>query len=292
LDFKKGGRLVVACRHAGEKSLDELLKIFAAEILPKRSNASLTLIGDGPVHVALKKLSKRLGIAHRCEFVGEIAQKELPQWYHHADMFVYTSMSETFGQVISETLWMGSPVVAFDDGMGVAYQVHDGKNGRLVEPGNFEAFGAAVIDLIDHPTKLQKFSETAFKMQRELVHPEIVFQAYENAYLSAIDHIKRRPPTSVGDRSLSMKWGIFKDHLFPWFWKHSVLIGSGMVSSGYTPKSDVAFDALPDEAPELQPQQKKRPFLRLVDTRRSSDKFADLANPNGNANKSRFGRLG
>lgn len=277
-DFKKGSRLVVACRHAGEKSLDELLKIFASEVLPKRSEASLTLIGDGPVHVALKKLSKRLGIAHRCEFVGEIPQKDLPQWYHHADMFVYTSMSETFGQVISETLWMGSPVVAFDDGMGVAYQVKDEKNGRLIEPGNFEAFGAAVIDLIDHPAKLKRMSETASEMQRQLVHPEIVFQRYEDAYLSAIDHIKRRPPSSVGDRSLSMKWGLFKEHLFPWFWKHSLLIGSGMFSSGYTPKTNVEFDALPDEAPVLDTTKKRRPFLRLVESRRSGGNFADLHN--------------
>ena len=271
-DFKKGGRLVVACRHAGEKSLDQLLEIFASEILPKRSNASLTLIGDGPVHRSLKKLAKSLGIAHRCEFVGEIAQKELPHWYHHADVFVYTSMSETFGQVISETLWMGTPVVAYDDGMGVAYQVHDGENGRLIEPGNTEAFGAAVIDLFDEPAKLEKMSETATRMQRALVHPEIVFRAYENAYLSAMDHIRRRPPTTTDDRSMKMKWGLFKDHVFPWFWKHSVLIGSGMISSGYKPKSNIEFDALPDAKPSQTTPAKTRPFLRLIDVRKNTSK--------------------
>ena len=198
-----------------------------------------------------------------------------------------------FGQVISETLWMGSPVVAFDDGMGVAYQVHDGKNGRLIEPGNFEAFGAAVIDLMDHPTKLKQFSETAKEMQRQLVHPEIVFQAYENAYLSAIDHIKRRPVATVSDRSLSMKWGLFKEHLFPWFWKHSVLIGSGMISSGYTPKSDIEFDALPDEAPALNQNQKTRPFLRLVDMRRAKNgPGASGPADRSNAERSRVSRLG
>ena len=160
--------------------------------------------------------------------------------------------------------------------MGVAYQVKDGKNGRLIEPGDFEAFGAAVIDLIDHPAKLKRMSETASEMQRQLVHPEIVFQRYEDAYLSAIDHIKRRPPSSVGDRSLSMKWGLFKEHLFPWFWKHSLLIGSGMFSSGYTPKTDVEFDALPDEAPVLDAPKKRRPFLRLVESRRSGGDFSDL----------------
>jgi 1,2-diacylglycerol 3-alpha-glucosyltransferase len=266
LDFEKGGRLVVACRHAGEKSLDQLLEIFAREVLPKRSHASLTLIGDGPVHKTLKKQAKKLGIAHRCEFVGELAQRELPNWYHHADMFVYTSMSETFGQVISETLWMGTPVVAFDDGMGVAYQVKDGRNGRLIKAGDEEAFGAAVIELMDDPIKLGKLSAAARADQRDLVHPEIVFSAYENAYMSAIDHIKRRPPSSVNDRSLKMKWGLFKEHIFPWFWKHSLLIGSGVISSGYQPKQNVAFDAVPDISV---PTPRKRPMLRVVENGRS-----------------------
>ena len=262
-DFKRGYRLVVACRHAGEKSLDELLKVFAQEILPKRSDASLTLIGDGPVHKSLKQLAKTLGIAHRTEFVGELAQKDLPTWYHHADMFVYTSLSETFGQVISETLWMGTPVVAYDDKMGVAYQVHDGKNGILVPAGNADEFGKAVIDLMDNESKRLKMSETAREMQRALVHPEVVFKAYEEAYYSAIDHIRRRPPARVGDRSLSMKWKLFREHVFPWFWKHSILIGSGVISSGYTPKADVAFDELPTGTPEMTIN--KRPHLRLLD---------------------------
>ncbi|MGB0647645.1 MAG: glycosyltransferase [Bradymonadia bacterium] len=274
LDFKKGGRLVVACRHAGEKSLDQLLEIFAEEILPKRSEASLTLIGDGPVHKPLKKLAKRLGIAHRCEFVGELPQKDLPNWYHHADVFVYTSMSETFGQVISETLWMGTPVVGFDDGMGVAYQVQDGFNGRLIKAGDCAAFGAAVVDLIDNPHKLQVLSINARANQRELVHPEIVFRAYENAYLSAIDHIKRRPPTTTEDRSLKMKWGLFKEHIFPWFWKHSVLIGSGMISSGYQPKTNVKFDAMPDPVPATSTFTGKRPYLRVVENPRVLDDVA------------------
>jgi glycosyltransferase involved in cell wall biosynthesis len=92
---------------------------------------------------------------------------------------------------------MGTPVVGFDDGMGVSYQVKDGENGRLVQPGDYEGFGAAVVDLFDHPTKLQVLSGAAQRKQRALVHPEIVFQVYENAYFSAIDHIKRRLPITT-----------------------------------------------------------------------------------------------
>ena len=44
---------------------------------------------------------------------------DTPKWYRHADVFVYTSLSETYGQVVSEALWCGLPVVAFVDDKGV-----------------------------------------------------------------------------------------------------------------------------------------------------------------------------
>ena len=55
---------------------------------------------------------------------------------------------------------MGTPVVGFD-GMGVAYQDEDGVNGRLIKAGDCAAFGAAVVNLIDDPSKLQVLSTNA-----------------------------------------------------------------------------------------------------------------------------------
>ena len=45
---KPGGRLVVVCRHAREKEVDRLLRIFAQYVYPKVEGATLTLVGDGP----------------------------------------------------------------------------------------------------------------------------------------------------------------------------------------------------------------------------------------------------
>jgi hypothetical protein len=66
-----------------------------------------------------------------------------------------------------------------------------------------------------------------------------------------------------------MKWGLFKEHIFPWFWKHSLLIGSGMISSGYQPKANVAFDEMPDLGPDFSGQSTKRPYLRVVENHQS-----------------------
>ncbi len=133
-ETKPGARLLVVCRHAREKEVDRLLRIFAQYVYPRIEGATLTLVGDGPESESLKELAEELGVDHRTYFVGEQSLQQMPAWFRHADLFVYTSLSETYGQVISEALWCGLPVVAMDDGMGVAGQVTDGEDGFLVDP--------------------------------------------------------------------------------------------------------------------------------------------------------------
>jgi 1,2-diacylglycerol 3-alpha-glucosyltransferase len=104
-EFPRDHRLLCVCRHTREKSLDRLLRIFAKFIAPVNSRATLTLVGDGPDHASLKALAIRLGIGNRVHFAGERPLTEIPNYYRAADVFVYTSLSETYGQVISEAVW-------------------------------------------------------------------------------------------------------------------------------------------------------------------------------------------
>ena len=104
-------------------------------MLPVDPEFSLTLLGDGPAHSGLIEYAQELGIYDRVQFLGERPHRDLPLWYKYADVFAYPSVSETFGQVISEALWMGCPVVGFDDKMGMAYQVEDNVNGTSAAEG-------------------------------------------------------------------------------------------------------------------------------------------------------------
>lgn len=246
-DFARGSRLFVACRHAGEKSLDQLLAIFAHRILPHRPDASLTLIGDGPAHQSLRRLAETLGIAHRTHFVGERPQRDLPEWYAYADLFVYTSMTETFGQVVSEALWMGTPVVGFDDGMGVSHQVKHGNNGLLVAKGKDEnaEFAAAVLQLLDDPAQRAAFGLEAARRQRLTSGPEVVYKAYEDAYVSAKEHLAKNPPPAMSWRNLKDRMELSRRHLLPWVGLHGALVTLGSVPTSYRARSEVPFDAAP-----------------------------------------------
>ena len=272
IDFKRGARLFVACRHAKEKSLDQLLRIFAEHVLPALPEASLTLIGDGPAHRELRQLAERLGVDGRCDFVGEHPHCDLPQWYAHGDLFCYPSLSETFGQVVSEALWMGMPVIGFDDGMGVAYQVKDQENGRLLSPGDEAGFGAAIVELLRTPERRAQLSEEARRRQRALVHPERVYRGYEEAYAQAIEHIKEYPPRLAKMGRLRRNFNLFTKHIYPWTWKHLTVLALGSFSTSYRPNRKVNFDAAPSPAPlalkapaELSPQERLITAARVED---------------------------
>ncbi|MET0340879.1 MAG: glycosyltransferase [Polyangiales bacterium] len=194
----RGQRLLVVCRHAREKEVDRILRIFARHVVPCAPEASLTLVGDGPEHDTLRALARKLGIAERTHFVGEFPLTDIARFYRHADLFVYASRSETYGQVVSEALWCGLPVIAFADGMGVSDQVEHDLTGMLVDVQNArigdEVFGAAVLRLLRDPSARRVMGETARVRTRARVHPSVVMRRYYEVFESARAHCERTRP--------------------------------------------------------------------------------------------------
>ncbi len=185
-----GARLLVVCRHAREKEVDRLVRLFAKYVHPRVEGATLTLVGDGPEHEALKDVAKELGVEQSTYFVGEQGLVQMPAWYRHADLFVYTSLSETYGQVVSEALWCGLPVVAMDDGMGVAGQVTDGEDGFLVDPSDEEAdrqFASHMELLLTKPTLRRHMSQLAVRNAKHRSDPEACVKRYFEVFEVARD---------------------------------------------------------------------------------------------------------
>ena len=205
-----GGRVLVVCRHAREKEVDRVLRIFARYVVPRVDAATITLVGDGPEHEGLKALAKELGIEQRAHFVGEQGLEQMPAWYRHADAFVYASLSETYGQVVSEALWCGLPVVAMDAGMGVAGQVTDGKDGYLLDPKAPDAdarFGARVEAILTTPGLHRRLSDDAVRNAKDRSDPEACVQRYFEVFEVARDHARRTPPRSpVGAYGSLASW--------------------------------------------------------------------------------------
>lgn len=87
-------------RVAREKNLDAFLSLD----IP----GSKVVAGDGPDEARLRK---KFPNAH---FLGPQADAQLPSFYSAADVFVFASLTDTFGLVMLEAMACGTPVAAFD----------------------------------------------------------------------------------------------------------------------------------------------------------------------------------
>jgi len=119
------GAPVAICvgRLAPEKNLELALQAFAA-IRRMRPHARLLFVGDGPL---------RLTLQARCEgaiFAGTRRGEDLAAHYASADLLLFPSLTETFGNVTTEALASGLPLVAFDRA-AAAQLVRSGDNGLL-----------------------------------------------------------------------------------------------------------------------------------------------------------------
>lgn len=142
--------LVVAYvgRLAPEKNLDLVFAAFA-EVQRARHDAKLVLVGDGPLHAALKaRYPQHVFTGMRC---GE----DLAAHYASADLFLFPSLTETFGNVTVEALASGLGVVAYDYA-AAAELIEDGHNGSVAAPDDANAFINSAVLLATDRTLLAR----------------------------------------------------------------------------------------------------------------------------------------
>ena len=97
----------------------------------------------------VKRMAKRLGVADRVHFLGQVHQDVLPHLLCAADVLVLPSASEGLANVWIEGLACGTPIVIPNIG-GASEVVKDPSAGRLVAR-NPEAIAGAVTDILADP---------------------------------------------------------------------------------------------------------------------------------------------
>jgi glycosyltransferase involved in cell wall biosynthesis len=136
-----------------EKGLDLLADAFLVAHA-RDPRLHLNLVGGGPEEEALRE---RLGGA--ASFHGWLYGSELPQAYASAEVFMFASQTDTYGQVINEAQASGVPVVAVGAG-GPASLIEDGETGLLVEP-TVEALAGGLEQLAGAPLLAERLRRAA-----------------------------------------------------------------------------------------------------------------------------------
>jgi glycosyltransferase involved in cell wall biosynthesis len=147
--------LMYVGRIAREKKVDLLTEAFPQiqERTPRR--VALVMVGDGPARAELE--SRRVPGVH---FAGYKHGEELAIHYASADLFVFASDTETFGQVVTEAQASGLPAVVPDRG-GVTDTVTPCLTGYRFEPGDATSLARAAAKLVDDPTKRMQMGARA-----------------------------------------------------------------------------------------------------------------------------------
>jgi glycosyltransferase involved in cell wall biosynthesis len=126
-------------RLAPEKNLDTVLSTFEA-LRDAHGWARLVLVGDGPQRAELERR------APSAIFAGHRSGEDLAAHYASADLFLFPSLTETYGNVTTEAMASGLPVVAFDHAAAGQW-IDSGRNGVLANPMRNDAFVAAALAL-------------------------------------------------------------------------------------------------------------------------------------------------
>ncbi len=117
-------------------------------IVARNFCAKLIIVGDGSERRNLELLCSSIGMESHVNFVGQITQSRIAQYYCASDLFTLPSISEGFGTVLIEAMFAGLPIVATNV-TGINEIVNNGENGYLVEPKNPTALSIKIIKLLD-----------------------------------------------------------------------------------------------------------------------------------------------
>ncbi len=166
--------LLFVGRLVKEKDLDDLCKACVL-LRTAGMDFKLVIVGDGPMR---DELEERMPDA---VFTGFLKGRALSEWYAMADLFVFPSTTETFGNVILEAFASGTPAVVVNKG-GQADIINDGHDGLVAEANNPPDFAKKITQVLKNPEIRQRMAlnarKTAFQYSWEAINKRLI-QSYE-----------------------------------------------------------------------------------------------------------------
>jgi glycosyltransferase involved in cell wall biosynthesis len=138
--------LLFVGRVAHEKNIQFLLQVVN-RVRKDIPEILLLIAGEGPARVGLEQEAKKLGLSGNILFIGYLDRHtELNSCYHSADIFIFSSRTETQGLVLLEAMAQGVPVVSTAE-MGTRDVLREGAGVWIAEE-ELEDFSGKVIMML------------------------------------------------------------------------------------------------------------------------------------------------
>jgi glycosyltransferase involved in cell wall biosynthesis len=152
--------ILFASRLVWEKNLETLFRIY--DLLQQQNEPyNLLVVGDGVAREACEK--------HMPEaiFTGKLNHEKLSQLYASADVFLFPSISEAYGNVVLEAMASGLPCV-IGNGGGSRDFIRQGENGFTCEPYNERDYVEKLKRVLENPPLAAQFIELGLQYSQQL----------------------------------------------------------------------------------------------------------------------------
>ena len=133
-------------RLTDRKGFRDLLAIYE-RVVADQPEASLVLVGDGPDRSAYETIVQERRLRH-VHFIGFVSQEVLPRYLALADVFVFPTLSDTYGAVLAEAMAAEVPVVSSVFAAATADLVQEGVNGYSITPTMHASAAQRVLDIL------------------------------------------------------------------------------------------------------------------------------------------------
>lgn len=172
-------------RVAGEKNIALAIKAYE-NVTATHPDCVFVVVGDGPLRKTLE--SEHPGI----RFVGMKTGEELAKYYASADLFLFPSKTDTFGNVVTEAMASRLGIVAFNDAAAREHLSH-GNSAYIANLDNDEAFIQLTLEAIESSSELEKIRENAYQLAQTITWNNIVNQF--------VKKLLEKPPLRLGDET-------------------------------------------------------------------------------------------
>ncbi len=188
------GRVLMVGRLVEKKGMFDGISALA-QLIPRRPEAHLRLIGDGPIREELEAHAASLGVSSRVTFCGALPSDDVIQEMRRATVLLTPSFTTTTGDresgviVVKEAGAVGLPAVVTRHG-GLPEIIDEGQNGFLVPERDVTAIAERLEELLSSPDLARTMGERA----RVLVH-ERYDSVRQNAVLE--EHLLRAAHATI-----------------------------------------------------------------------------------------------
>jgi len=169
--------ILTVSRLVKKNGIDDLIK--AGQYLD--FDFKILIAGAGPDESKLKKLAKKMNLENKVEFLGQIEYRDLPDYYHSADVFVRPSLSEGLGNVFLEALACGTPIVGTPVG-GIPDFLIDRETGLFCQVRNPKSIAQKIKEILADESLREKLITNGLDLVREKYNWDSIAQQMESVY--------------------------------------------------------------------------------------------------------------